>query len=538
MKEYLLAGAVLLVLASCGGSRSLESLAEVEGYISDEPEKALAVLDSLEGTGLRGGEAEAKSALLYSMALDKNWIDVADDSLINVAVRRYSRRGSADERLKAYYYQGRVYQNGGDDEAAMESFVKAEASAPDAEDGVAKGMLYRAMAYIYASIFDLERGEEYAGYAAECYREAGDIDKYAETLTFLSSIFYALGEREEALARLDTVKAMMPDLTESVRNEYYTMAMSMKAWSDDDTGLSEVLAEYLREFGEHGVSWLDVAESYTTLGRFDDAEEMLRLYRENNPDYMNAAEYFLNLYYLYESSEDYKKAFNALKRYSRLSDSLSVEVAAHDTGFMKERYEKELRLEKARSSRTVIVFVAAFGMLLLSYVVYMLWGRLRRKNAEAVSYRENLARLNQEKEELSAMIADNPPVDRQSMKVLRGRLELLNRILAAEISPGSERDRKVGKELEQLVANREEFLYATRMTFAAAHPRFITALESRDLTEAEVEYCCLYAIGLRGKDISAYVGHGGHYNESSAIRSKLGLGPHDTNLGNYLRSML
>lgn len=538
MKEYLLAGAVLLVLASCGGNRSLESLAEVEGYISDEPERALAVLDSLEGTGLRGGEAEAKFALLYSMALDKNWIDVADDSLINVAVRRYSRRGSADERLKAYYYQGRVYQNGGDDEAAMESFVKAEASAQDAEDGVAKGMLYRAMAYIYASIFDLERGEEYAGYAAECYREAGDIDKYAETLTFLSSIFYALGEREEALARLDTVKAMMPDLTESVRNEYYTMAMSMKAWSDDDTGLSEVLTEYLREFGEHGVSWLDVAESYTTLGRFDDAEEMLRLYRENNPDYMNAAEYFLNLYYLYESSEDYKKAFNALKRYSRLSDSLSVEVAAHDTGFMKERYEKELRLEKARSSRTVIVFVAAFGMLLLSYVVYMLWGRLRRKNAEAVSYRENLARLNQEKEELSAMIADNPPVDRQSMKVLRGRLELLNRILAAEISPGSERDRKVGKELEQLVANREEFLYATRMTFAAAHPRFITALESRGLTEAEVEYCCLYAIGLRGKDISAYVGHGGHYNESSAIRSKLGLGPHDTNLGNYLRSML
>lgn len=49
MKEYLLAGAVLLVLASCGGNRSLESLAEVEGYISDEPERALAVLDSFFG---------------------------------------------------------------------------------------------------------------------------------------------------------------------------------------------------------------------------------------------------------------------------------------------------------------------------------------------------------------------------------------------------------------------------------------------------------------------------------------------------------
>ena len=505
MKEYLLAGAVLLVLASCGGNRSLESLAEVEGYISDEPERALAVLDSLEGTGLRGGEAEAKFALLYSMALDKNWIDVADDSLINVAVRRYSRRGSADERLKAYYYQGCVYQNGGDDEAAMESFVKAEASAPDAEDGVAKGMLYRAMAYIYASIFDLERGEEYAGYAAECYRKAGDIDKY---------------------------------ISMNRKNEYYIQSMRLKRLVGDREGLAGMLDEYLTEVDSADVEWLDIVDYETYFGDYDSAEDILLKYRKHNLYYKNDPVYYIRACQLYESLQDYKTALECNKQYEVLMDSLNLAIVNHDTGFMKERYEKELRLEKARSSRTVIVLVAVFGMLLLLYVVYMLRGRLRRKNAEAASYRENLSRLNQEKEELSAMIADNPPVDRQSMKVLCGRLELLNRILAAEISPGYERNRKVDKELEQLVANREEFLYATRMTFAAAHPRFITALESRGLTEAEVEYCCLYAIGLRGKDISVYVGHGGHYNESSAIRSKLGLGPHDTNLGNYLRSML
>lgn len=538
MKEYLLAGTVLLALASCGGNRSLESLAEVEGYISDEPEKALIVLDSLEGTGLRGGEAEAKFALLYSMALDKNWIDVADDSLINVAVRRYSRRGSADERLKAYYYQGCVYQNGGDDEAAMESFVKAEASAPDAEDGVAKGMLYRAMAYIYASIFDLERGEEYAGYAAECYRKAGDIDKYAGALKLLAGIYASVSQFDKAEACLDSMRLLLPDIGTNRKNEYYIQSMRLKRLVGDREGLAGMLDEYLTEVDSADVEWLDIVDYETYFGDYDSAEDILLKYRKHNPYYKNDPVYYIRACQLYESLQDYEAALECNKQYEVLMDSLNLAIVNHDTGFMKERYEKELRLEKARSSRTVIVFVAVFGMLLLSYVVYMLWGRLRRKNAEAASYRENLARLNQEKEELSAMIADNPPVDRQSIKVLRGRLELLNRILAAEISPGSERDRKVGKELEQLVANREEFLYATRMTFAAAHPGFITALESRGLTEAEVEYCCLYAIGLRGKDISAYVGHGGHYNESSAIRSKLGLGPHDTNLGNYLRSML
>ena len=536
MKKIISFATLLLMLTSCGGNSGLETLGEVESYISKEPERALSVLDSLGDAGVRGGEARAKYALLRSMALDKNYIDVADDSLINVAVEWYSRHGDADGKLKAYYYQGRVYQNGGDDEAAMESFVKAEAEAGEAGDEVAKGMLYRAMSYIYASIFDLGRAEEYADRARACYKLAGDTEKYSESLTFLSGIRYALGDHDGAIACLDTVKAMMPELTESGRKEYYVMALSMMKATGDEAGLSSLLDDYISEFGEQEVSWLDVAESYTCLGHFDEAEEMFRLYRDNNPNYRNAAEYYSRLYHFYESSGDYEDAFGALKRYSSLSDSLSMVVAAHDTGFMQERYEKELRLEKARSSRTVIILVAAFGIVLLSSAVCLLLGRLRRKNSETARYRENLARLKQEKDELSAMVADNPPVDRQSMKVIAGRLELLNRLIASEFF--SVRDKQVSKELERLVENRKEFLYTTRMTFAAAHPDFIALLESKGLTEDEVQFCCLYAIGLRGKDVGNYVGHGGHYNESSVIRSKLGLGPRDTNLGNYLRSLI
>ena len=96
MKKFLLTEALLLMLTSCGGNSGLETLGEVESYISDEPERALSVLDSLGDAGVRGGEARAKYALLRSMALDKNYIDVADDSLINVAVEWYSRRGDAD----------------------------------------------------------------------------------------------------------------------------------------------------------------------------------------------------------------------------------------------------------------------------------------------------------------------------------------------------------------------------------------------------------------------------------------------------------
>ena len=139
---------------------------------------------------------------------------------------------------------------------------------------------------------------------------------------------------------------------------------------------------------------------------------------------------------------------------------------------------------------------------------------------------------------LEKIISVNPHIGRLSKKVLNDRLELLNQFFAAEISAKSSIDSKASKKLSRLVEDRQNFMYTTRMTFAAAHPEFIRLLEEKGLTESEIEYCCLYAIGLTGKEIGIYIEKKRHYNESSFIRKKLGLGEHDTNLGIYLRKLL
>ena len=45
------------------------------------------------------------------------------------------------------------------------------------------------------------------------------------------------------------------------------------------------------------------------------------------------------------------------------------------------------------------------------------------------------------------------------------------------------------------------------------------------------------AMGLKGKEISSYLGNS-HYKQSSSIRKKLGLTEHDTNLDLYLRGII
>lgn len=60
-------------------------------------------------------------------------------------------------------------------------------------------------------------------------------------------------------------------------------------------------------------------------------------------------------------------------------------------------------------------------------------------------------------------------------------------------------------------------------------------LESRGLTGDEINCVCLYAIGLTGKEVGEYMRQKSHYNISSTIRKKLGMGEHDTNIGNFIR---
>ncbi len=140
---------LLLCFVSCQSDRIRQELLAVETYLNAEPERALRVLDSMDVEDLRRRRDRAHYALLKSMALDKNYIDLTSDSLIAPAVAYYSRHGTADEKMKAYYYQGRVYQNAGEDERALLSFLESETWMSDVEDHRMNGLVYMAMRHTY-----------------------------------------------------------------------------------------------------------------------------------------------------------------------------------------------------------------------------------------------------------------------------------------------------------------------------------------------------------------------------------------------------
>ena len=89
-------------LMSCvDDSAVVTELDWAETVMEAHPDSALALLDTLDRNRLRTRGAKARHALLYSQALDKNWIDLSTDSIIKPAVRYYARHGSPDDRLKS-----------------------------------------------------------------------------------------------------------------------------------------------------------------------------------------------------------------------------------------------------------------------------------------------------------------------------------------------------------------------------------------------------------------------------------------------------
>ena len=128
--------------------------------------------------------------------------------------------------------------------------------------------------------------------------------------------------------------------------------------------------------------------------------------------------------------------------------------------------------------------------------------------------------------------------DDRSMELIRERLAVLDKVLASHISSDDKAWKISEEEIESLMSDRESFLISTKIVFKESHPAFISELEKKGLTDWEIGYCCLYTLGLKGKDVGEFIQKKRHYIISSDIRKKLGLGEHDTNIGIWLRELM
>ena len=180
VKKLALACAVLVSLAACEKQAVRDILQDVGSFIEERPDSALLVLESIPKETVIRPKTKARHALLYAMALDKNYIDTTDTGIIAPAVDYYARHGSADDLMKAYYYQGVALLNSKEYDNAMVSLSFAEDILPKATDMRYVGLVYSRISDLYNIVHNADEELIYISQAAHIFNDFG-FDKYKYT---------------------------------------------------------------------------------------------------------------------------------------------------------------------------------------------------------------------------------------------------------------------------------------------------------------------------------------------------------------------
>lgn len=150
-----------MAAVGCTSRIAERQLTQAESLMDQSPDSALTLLNEIDSRPLKG-ELRARHALLLSQAYDKNYIDVADDSLINIAFDYY--RNTDDDRrlMQAAYYKSVVIHNAKNYLQSMKYGAMADSLAVRLKDhkfaGLSASILLFNSAYLHSRKAEIDYG--------------------------------------------------------------------------------------------------------------------------------------------------------------------------------------------------------------------------------------------------------------------------------------------------------------------------------------------------------------------------------------------
>lgn len=553
-----LAAALMVMIMPSGCRHKTAAWNEMdiaENLIETQPDTALSILSAIDKSRLGDKEERARYALLMSMALDKNYIDTTSFAVLQPAIDYYLKHGTPDEKLRTLYYQACIYRNRGDDGNAMASCIEA-LNLEGVTDTLVLARTLVGQGALYDKQYKIAEFAENNLRAANLYQSVGDhitaIRSYAKAL----DIAVILDNKIKADSLIEICQAIVDKYpeTEEFVNNYYVSYLIKYGTVDEFLNLVNKLQQY--ELSSN--TKLDIARGYASKVNIDTALSLLD-HIDITPTTADSLKYYAVVSDIQETAKHPDKALDAYKKYMYVAERFHVRMFSNDLLFAEKKHKLEISslMETQKRDRIIkySLFAVIFMMAIAGIIIYRYYKiRTKRMMAEQENLKLKLEKqaaelelnnlklekseLESERNNLKILLQKHQGLDEPVQNVIKQRLDMLNSLLAKEISDNESHAAAYTKWIEHIRKNKEEFLDSTRIALTASYPAFMKSLETCGLTDDEIKYVCLYAIGLKGKEVGEYMQLKRHYNISSAIRKKLGIDEHETNIGLYIRRHL
>lgn len=191
---------IFFILYACQEPyKAYPPLAEAEKMMNHHPDSALLLLQSLRSLDRLSSSDHALYCLLLTQARDKNFIEPASDSLIQLAVDYYKETGNRAYIARSLYLKGRVNDDLGRMEEAARCYLEALDQAKKTRDYLLTGLIYAQLGMVYWRLGGLEEPLIYQKQAYVYYVKAGDSLYYPFALRDLGRGYWRKKMYDSAL---------------------------------------------------------------------------------------------------------------------------------------------------------------------------------------------------------------------------------------------------------------------------------------------------------------------------------------------------
>ena len=506
----------ILFFTGCYNREHISRLDEAEALLQNKPDSALTILKQLRQEGSQA--EQARYALLYSEALDKNHIKVTDDSLIRQAWSHYNHY-SKDLRhqCKTLYYWGRIKLRAGDKPGALRLFLKIEEKLKDTNELYYTGLLYGQIGEVYYEQMNYSRAYHYFREARNNFRQSDNVREETESTLDMAAAAFHSKDIEKAMR----LYAAALDLADEQKNDHLAKAsLTNLASLYVVSGKRQIPHDLLQRIELSARQ--DTLYGYHTLvdvnllkNRIDSARYYLALAEAQTTDIRDLADLQYTAYRIEAQTRNFEKATDNIHRYIYLTDSLTRSNMQFSAGMVEREYFKERTdfAEYRMKNRTTWEIAAATVILLMIGVAYYITRqRLRLQRERTDRYLLLAEEANSEYKTLTERMEGQRNTENHLKGLIASRFDIIDKLGKTyyERENTASQQAAMFHEVKQIItdfAENNEMLQELELIVNTCHDNAMQKLRNDfpAMKEADIRLLCYIFVGFSPQVISLFM---------------------------------
>jgi len=415
MKVFIHTGWLLFCFTfwSCANNKTVSATLDAAEFVMRErPDSALKILQTLDDRPISRGTLQARYALLYTQALDKNDISISTNHLIHFAVDFFDGKRDYRRLCLAYFYLGKAYEQMDSILLATQIYVKAQELLSQVNDDYVTGLVTNKMASLYQKQRDYEHTLSLLKQSLSCFQRAGDAKNEGIVLSQIARLFFLEGSHADSIhyyydkARVIAEERNDMDFLYSILLSKAAVLQEHKEYLQAYRLFNDAIQEY-----KQGVIPVDyyplLSMLYLNFQQIDSARhymQMVLTVPQATQKQRTGA--FAGLKRIEEQAGNKQEAEYYGLKYKALSDSIQDERYIYDVRIVAQNHhieslKNENLLRKKQHVGTMVTFVVLFLICAtgIIYVAMRYISRHKQQQANILRQQQELIKKQEQMEE-------------------------------------------------------------------------------------------------------------------------------------------